>query len=169
MSEVKEQEAPKAEAPLTYSRLDADCPDGYRCIRDEIADDVMIDTQSSYMRRSDNVSLQESDFVTYWEDPNKISARPNKWRSIRAWKGWSVFKVNPATNQDLLERWKNRRDISPKEMTRYVHVIGLHSTTGHVDRAGTSSSPDHRNVWKSDTFDSEKLVRRSCLDLDQDV
>lgn len=168
MSDTKKVEAPKS-VVLTYERLNADSPDGHRCIRDEVADDVMIDTESTFMRRSNNVKLQESDYLTYWEDPNRINVRPNKWRDIRAWKGWSVYKYNEGGSSALLEKWQNRRAISPMDMTRYVHFIGLHSTTGHVDRAGTKMNPDHRNVWKSDTFDGEKLVKKSCLDLDADV
>jgi len=102
-------------------------------------------------------------------DPQKEARRPTNWSSIRAWKGWSVFIVHPATNQSLLETWHNRRSNSPNDMQRYVHVIGLHRTTGHVDRIGTKSSPEHRNVWKSDTFDGAKLDKRSHFDLDGDV
>ena len=140
-----------------------------RGYRDEIADNVTLDTRSSYMRLSKNETLKESDYLSYWENPTKLSKRPKEWVDIRNWKGWSVFIVNPATNTNLIERWQNRYSNSPQDSSQYVHVIRLHRTTGHVDRSGSRRSPDHRNVWKSDSFDPAKLVMISCLDFQDDV
>lgn len=150
------------EAPLTFELLHAERAE-CQCF-----DRATVEPggDKAYMRRAHQKDIHEDDFKTYWElYDEEQKAAVKKCEKVAGCKGLSVDLIDQRA-QDLLEEYHDKWQHARNGYTRYIHQFRMHPSTGLVDTLHTSpKKPNHRNIWKGDSFNVDRLIKIDTIDL----